>query len=116
MNQNNTAMIPDHALVARRVAMRVLGFAKLFMLPALLLIANHAFAAGGMDTSSTTWNNVHTWLSTWVPIMCGAVIVVLGIGWGVLHAIPGAFAGRAILGMLIAGSASYIVSLTGLGS
>lgn len=107
---------PDYAITARRVGWQMLGVAKLFLVPALFLIANHAFAAGGMDTSSETWNNVHTWLSTWVPLACGAVIVVLGIGWGVFHAIPGAFAGRAIIGMLIAGSASYIVSLTGFGS
>lgn len=89
----------------------------LFLLGMTYLMVQHpALAASGMDTGTQTWNAVHTWLSRWVPIACGAVIVVLGVGWGVFHAIPGSFAGRAIIGMLIAGSASYIVSLTGLGN
>lgn len=81
---------------------------------AYVLIQHPALAASGMDTSTTAWNNIHTWLTRWVPLACGAVIVVLSIGWGVFHAIPGSFAGRAIIGMMVAGSASYIVDLVGL--
>lgn len=75
-----------------------------------------AFASGGMDTSTETWNNIQTWLNTWIPLMCAVGVIVVGIGWGVLHVIPPSKGWTAILGMMIAGSASYLVSLTGIGS
>jgi len=106
---------PDHAASARRVVLRVLGIAKLFMVPALLLMANHAFAAGGMDTSSETWNNFHTWLNTWIPLAATVIIVVCAIGWWI-NMIPAGWAFKGIVAMMAAGSAAYLVSLTGLGT
>lgn len=82
----------------------------------IAVLSVHPAFASGADTSSETWSAMQTWLNTWIPLMCAVGLIVIGIGWGVLHMIPATVGWKAVLGMIIAGSASYLVSLTGLAS
>ena len=90
------------------------GFA---LLVALLCIAapELALAAGGADTGASTGNNIKSWLDTWIPIACTIGVIVSFLVW-LFHLISAGFMFRLAIAMVGIGSASYLVSLTGIGS
>ncbi|ECH2023032.1 TrbC/VirB2 family protein [Salmonella enterica] len=90
------------------------GFA---LLVALLCIAapELALAAGGVDTGASTGNNIKSWLDTWIPIACTIGVIVSFLVW-LFHLISAGFMFRLAIAMVGIGSASYLVSLTGIGS
>ena len=79
-----------------------------FMLPEVAM-------AAGADTGESGATSFQTWLNEWIPIGCAIVIVVCAFAW-MLHVISMAFASRIVIGLIIIGSASYLVSLLGVGS
>lgn len=90
------------------------GFA---LLVALLCIAapELALAAGGVDTASSTGNNLLQWLNTWIPIACTIGVMVGFLLW-LFHVIPASWMFRAAIALVGIGSTSYLISLTGIGS
>lgn len=89
------------------------GFA---LLVALLCIAAPELAlAGGADTGASTGNNIKAWLDTWIPIACTIIVIVSFLVW-LAHLISAGFMFRMAIAMIGIGSASYLVSLTGIGS
>lgn len=89
------------------------GFALLI---ALFCVAapEIALAAGGADTGQSTGNNIKTWMDTWIPIGCTIGVMVSFLVW-LFHLISAGFMFRLAIGMIGIGSASYLVSLTGIG-
>lgn len=88
--------------------------------PALLMgvlsfAAPQIAMAAGTDTGESTATSFQTWLDTWIPIGCAIAIIVSCFMW-MLHVIPASFMPRIVIGLIGIGSASYLVSLTGVGS
>lgn len=78
---------------------------------ALLAAANVALAqAGGVDTGASSLNNVKQWLMTWIPAAATIIIIAMAIAW-MTHLIHAGIALRVIVGLIVVGSASYIVGL-----
>ncbi|ECC1675593.1 conjugal transfer protein TraM [Salmonella enterica] len=71
--------------------------------------------AAGTDTGESTATSLQTWLNTWIPLGCALAIVVSCFLW-MLHVIPASFIPRIIFSLIGIGSATYLVSLTGVGS
>ena len=71
--------------------------------------------AAGTDTGESTATSIPTWLSTWIPIGCAIAIMVSCFMW-MLHVIPASFIPRIVISLIGIGSASFLVSLTGVGS
>lgn len=70
--------------------------------------------ASGTDTGEAAATSLQTWLDTWIPIGCAIAIAVSCFGW-MLHVIPASFMPRIAFGLIGIGSASYLVSLLGVG-
>lgn len=71
--------------------------------------------AAGADTGESSATGIQTWLNTWIPIACAVAIVVCAFAW-MLHLIPISWVPRIVFGLIFIGSATYLVSLTGVGS
>jgi len=87
-------------------------FKNIAVLFCMLLFTGVAQAAG-VDTGSTSANSLQAWLKTWIPLVCAIIIMLAALGW-LFHMIPLNYAARAGAGMMVIGSASYIVGLFGL--
>ncbi|WP_225776481.1 TrbC/VirB2 family protein [Pseudomonas sp. Marseille-Q5115] len=82
----------------------------------LLYMVFSGFAcAAGVDTGSSSMTSLQTWLDTWIPLAATILIVVTAIGW-MAHMVQMTTAVRLGLGLIVIGSASYLVSLFGLTS
>ncbi|WP_193061067.1 TrbC/VirB2 family protein [Halomonas sp. 3A7M] len=73
-----------------------------------LLMASPAFAQ--VDTASSGLGALETWITTWIPLAATLAVIVIGLGlcfgMGRMD-----IALRVALGLIIIGSASYIVGL-----
>ena len=86
------------------------AFLSAFM--AMMLGCSSAFAAG-VDTGSTSMASMQTWMMTWIPIAAVVMIIVSALAW-IAHLIRMDFAVRLVVGLILIGSASYLVGLFGL--
>ena len=75
--------------------------------------ASSAAFASGTDTGSSSMTSIQTWLMTWIPIAAAILIVVSAFAW-IAHLIQAHWAIRIVVGLIAAGSASYLVGLFGL--
>lgn len=69
--------------------------------------------AAGVDTGESSMSSINDWLMTWIPVAATVLIVVCAIGW-IAHVIRADFAIRVVVGLIVCGSASYLVGLFGL--
>ncbi|HGF4131618.1 TPA: TrbC/VirB2 family protein [Escherichia coli] len=58
-------------------------------------------------------SSVQSWMMTWIPIAATVLIIVSAIAW-IAHMLPASWAVRIVIGLIIIGSASYLVGLFGL--
>ncbi len=77
------------------------------------LISHPVLAAGGVDTGLTTVTAIKDWINTWVPIVAVIAIIAIGIAW-TIGLIQAGTAIKTAFGVVIVGSATYLVSLAGL--
>ncbi|QSQ62252.1 TrbC/VirB2 family protein [Xanthomonas translucens] len=80
----------------------------------LMMLSATAQAAGGVDTGSSSMTSMQTWLMTWIPIAATILIIVSAIAW-IAHLLRHEWAVRFVIGLIVIGSASYLVGLFGLG-
>jgi len=86
------------------------------LLTALFCLAAPEIAmAAGTDTGESGATSIQTWLNEWIPIACAIAIVVAALAW-MMHMLPMSWAVRMGVGLIVIGSASYLVSLTGVTS
>lgn len=90
---------------ARRVSVVAQG--------AAIMSASQLAVAAGVDTGSSSMNGAKTWLMTWIPIAATIAIIVVALGW-MFHMVNLTVAGRLGVGLMVIGSASYLVGLFGL--
>ena len=83
----------------------------MFMLAALC-VPELALAAGA-DTGESSLNSVQSWMMTWIPIAATVLIIASAIAW-IAHMLPASWAVRIVIGLIVVGSASYLVGLFGL--
>ncbi|HBV4265976.1 TPA: TrbC/VirB2 family protein [Klebsiella pneumoniae] len=83
----------------------------MFMLLALC-VPELALAAGA-DTGESSMNSVNSWMMTWIPIGATILIIVSALAW-IGHMLPASWAIRIVIGLIVIGSASYLVGLFGL--
>lgn len=76
-------------------------------------VSHPAFAAGGVDTGLSTVSAIRDWINDWVPIVAVIAIIALGISW-MMGLIQAGTAIKTSFGVIIIGSAAYLVSLAGL--
>ena len=81
----------------------------MFMMVALC-VPELALAAGA-DTGESSMSSINSWLMTWIPIAATVLIIVSSIAW-IAHMLPASWAVR--IGLIVVGSASYLVGLFGL--
>lgn len=80
---------------------------------AVLMTAMPALAQ--VDTAESSLSNAQDWLNTWIPLAC--VLVIIGAGLALLAGMLRMdWFIRGTMGMIIIGSASYIVSFFGIGT
>jgi hypothetical protein len=82
-------------------------------LAVLAMVASGAATAAGVDTGTSSMTAITTWLMTWIPLSAVILIVVSAIAW-IAHLIRMDWAVRLVVGLIVVGSASYIVGLFGL--
>ncbi|HCN4499636.1 TPA: conjugal transfer protein TraM, partial [Escherichia coli] len=58
-------------------------------------------------------SSINSWLMTWIPIAATVLIIVSAIAW-IAHMLPASWAVRIVIGLIVVGSASYLVGLFGL--
>ncbi|MBZ5763333.1 TrbC/VirB2 family protein [Rhizobium sp. VS19-DR104.2] len=80
----------------------------------LMMLSATAQAAGGVDTGSSSMTSIQTWMMTWIPIAATILIIVSAIAW-IAHLLRADWAVRIVVGLIVVGSASYLVGLFGLG-
>lgn len=85
--------------------------AVMFMLVALC-VPELALAAGA-DTGESSLNSFNSWMMTWIPLAATVLIIASAIAW-MAHMLPASWAVRFVIGLIVVGSASYIVGLFGL--
>jgi len=78
----------------------------------LMAMTNVALAAG-VDTGASSLNSIKQWMMTWIPIAATILIIVTAIMW-MSHVMHHNWAIRIVGGLIVIGSASYIVGLFGL--
>ncbi|EAU4728226.1 TrbC/VirB2 family protein [Salmonella enterica] len=83
----------------------------MFMLVALC-VPELALAAGA-DTGESSMNSVNSWMMTWIPIGATILIIASALAW-IAHMLPASWAIRIVVGLIVVGSASYLVGLFGL--
>ncbi|HAN3098584.1 TPA: TrbC/VirB2 family protein [Escherichia coli O25b:H4-ST131] len=83
----------------------------MFMMVALC-VPELALAAGA-DTGESSLSSVQSWMMTWIPIAATVLIIASAVAW-IAHMLPASWAVRIVIGLIIIGSASYLVGLFGL--
>jgi len=81
----------------------------------LALVTGPAFATSGTDTSTSSLTSAQTWFMTWIPTACTLGLIVSALAW-MFHMLRLDWAVRLCAGMIVIGSASYIVGWFGLSS
>lgn len=81
--------------------------------PILAMLVSGAACAAGVDTGTSSMTSITTWMMTWIPLSAVILIVVSAIAW-IAHLIRMDWAVRLVVGLIVVGSASYIVGLFGL--
>ncbi|MCT8308730.1 TrbC/VirB2 family protein (plasmid) [Xanthomonas translucens pv. translucens] len=76
----------------------------------LMMLSATAQAAGGVDTGASSMTALQTWLMTWIPIAATILIIVSVIAW-IGHLLRHEWAIRIVIGLLVMGSASFLVGL-----
>ncbi|MFP1771059.1 TrbC/VirB2 family protein [Lonsdalea quercina] len=69
--------------------------------------------AAGVDTGESSLTSVNSWLMTWIPLAATVLIIVSAIAW-MAHMLPASWAVRIVIGLIVIGSAAYLVGLFGL--
>lgn len=83
------------------------------MLTCMLMLVSGFASAAGVDTGSSSMNQLNTWLMTWIPI--GAALGIVGVaGAWIFGMVPMSITVRVAIGLIVMGSASYIVGMFGL--
>lgn len=73
-----------------------------------LLMATPAFAQ--VDTATQGLGQLETWITTWIPL--GATLAIVAVGIGLIFGFGRMdIAIRIVLGLILIGSASYLVGL-----
>lgn len=101
--------------VAKKAIPTVKRYAPAALTGLFMVAAPQLALAAGVDTGESGATSIQTWLNEWIPIGCAIAIVVSAFAW-MLHLIPMSWAVRVGVGLIVIGSASYLVSLTGVGS
>lgn len=78
-----------------------------------LITASNAAMAAGVDTGSSSLGALKQWMMTWIPIAATILIIITAIMW-MSHVMHHNFAIRIVGGLIVIGSASYLVGLFGL--
>ncbi|SAL80228.1 TrbC/VirB2 family protein [Caballeronia telluris] len=89
---------------------RTLQLARAF---ALTFFASSTAYAAGTDTGSSAMSSLQAWMMEWIPIGAALLIIACAIGW-IAHLVRADFAVRCVVGLIVVGSASYIVGLFGI--
>jgi hypothetical protein len=98
--------ITDHLCRSRRVLL----FA--WTLAITSFFSSGAYAAG-TDTGSSAMSSLQAWMMTWIPIGAALLIIACALGW-IAHLVRADFAVRCVVGLIVVGSASYLVALFGI--
>lgn len=76
-------------------------------------LVSTAASASGTDTGSSAMTSLQTWMMEWIPLGSALLIIACVLGW-IAHVVQVSFAIRCVVGLIIIGSASYLVSLFGI--
>jgi len=79
----------------------------------LAFLASSTAYAAGTDTGSSAMSSLQAWMMEWIPIGAALLIIACAIGW-IAHLVRADFAVRCVVGLIVVGSASYIVGLFGI--
>jgi len=87
----------------------------LLMTGALVLtfLASSPAIAAGTDTGSSALSSLQAWMMEWIPIGAALLIIACALGW-IAHLVRADFAVRCVVGLIVVGSASYLVGLFGI--
>lgn len=77
-----------------------------------LLVSSTAMAAG-TDTGASALSSLQAWMMEWIPIGAALLIIACALGW-IAHLVRADFAVRCVVGLIVVGSASYLVGLFGI--
>lgn len=80
---------------------------------ALTFLASSTAMAAGTDTGSSSLSSLQAWMMEWIPIGAALLIIACALGW-IAHLVRAEFAVRCVVGLIVVGSASYIVGLFGI--
>lgn len=80
---------------------------------AISFFASSAAFASGTDTGSSSMTSLQTWMMEWIPLGAALLIIVCALAW-IAHMVQAAFAVRVVIGLIVIGSASYLVGLFGI--
>lgn len=81
-------------------------------LVSIVLVSSTAYAAG-TDTGSSAMSSLQAWMMEWIPIGAALLIIACALGW-IAHLVRADFAVRCVVGLIVVGSASYLVGLFGI--
>lgn len=106
--------------VANRIASRPAGVFSAINRTSLMayafavtFFASSAAMAAGTDTGSSSMTSLQTWMMEWIPLGAALLIIACAIGW-IAHVVQASFAVRCVVGLIVIGSASYLVGLFGI--
>lgn len=83
---------------------------KAILLLILSVIGRAEAAGGGLSKVTSTFTNVESWLTTFVPIAATVALIFLAIGYLMQFVHKETF-GHWAIGLIVAGSASEIVGM-----
>ena len=79
----------------------------------LTFLASSIAMAAGTDTGSSALSSLQAWMMEWIPIGAALLIIACALGW-IAHLVRADFAVRCVVGLIVVGSASYLVGLFGI--
>lgn len=80
----------------------------------LALVGVPQLAMAQAETATSSLNSLKSWMMLWIPLACTIGLIVSALAW-MFHMLRLDFAVRLCIGMIIIGSASFIVGWFGLG-
>ncbi|SAL82313.1 TrbC/VIRB2 family protein [Caballeronia arvi] len=81
--------------------------------PFLTFVASSTATAAGTDTGASALSSLQAWMMEWIPIGAALLIIACALGW-IAHLVRADFAVRCVVGLIVVGSASYLVGLFGI--